>query len=176
MRRSSFTRCFVLCAVAAGIGAPLAAQSPTLPPAGARVRLDTRDGRRVVGTVTAVDGDTIHVSPWVGKGAPSHAVPVAAVRAYRVGGGQDRGRGARRGALVGAAIGAGLVGLGFYWDVTAGHTISYTAVAVPTALVVTGAGALIGRRAAPTRWGAPVTVGLGGGGHRGRAVHVGARF
>lgn len=150
-----------------GLAAPLHGQvaEPGVPPLGARVRLESQDGSHVVGTVQAIDADTIRI--YRGReydpAVPLHAVPLRAVRSYTVSMGRDRGRGARNGALIGGGLGLALVAYAGYQDAAADDAVIVpgSLVAVPVALGLTGIGALLGARLAPDRWSSPVKLGLG---------------
>lgn len=150
-----------------GFAAPLHGQAaePGVPPLGARVRLEIRDGSHVVGTVQAIDADTIRL--YRGReydpAAPLHVLPLRTVRSYAVSMGRARGRGARNGALVGGGLGLAVVAYAGYQDATANDIVIVpgTLVAVPIALGLTGIGALLGAQLAPDRWSSPVELRIG---------------
>ena len=69
---------------------------------GTRVRVET-DLRVVRGSIGWIAADTLFLES---RGTIAAAVPLAAVRSYRVAEGDPRGRGLLRGALLGAGVGA----------------------------------------------------------------------
>jgi hypothetical protein len=150
--------CMALALLAA---APLRGQASPRLEVGDRVRLETRDGVRIVGTVTSLGRDTIRLRG--DRMGATATLPLASVHGYQIPDGRDRWRGARIGALVGAAAGAGLVALALHVDATADGDIMIPATffAAPAALGLVLVGTGVGAAAAPERWTelAPLRVG-----------------
>ena len=174
----------VLCTgiVLAGAAAPLGAQpvQGALPPLGARIRVETRGGSRVVGTVQSIEADTMRIygGRRYSPALPIHVLPLADIRGYAVSLGRDRWRGARNGAFVGGGLGLVLVAFAAHTDATS-HSdtmIPGTFFAVPAAVVLTGIGALIGAAAAPDRWSAPVALQLVPGSDESLGIGLRLRF
>jgi hypothetical protein len=155
--------CAALALCAAG---PLRAQAvgPAAPhpEVGDRVRLEMRDGVRIVGIVTALGRDTIRLRG--DRAGATATFPLTAVRGYETSAGRDRRRGAWAGALVGGVLGAGLVAFALHEDATAqgDYMITATMVAVPAAVALVLAGAGVGALVAPERWTAPMPARAGG--------------
>lgn len=149
---------------AVGLAAgPLAAQVLPTPPLGVDVRLDTRDGKRIIGNVAGITSDTVYLRRFAREGRSEipRAIPFATIRAYAVGAGRDRWRGAGRGAIIGATLGLVLVGYALHVDAAGDKSdviVPSIVFAVPGAIVLTAGSALIGSLAAPRRWNEPVPL------------------
>lgn len=97
-----------VCLLLVAIGTPAVARAQRLITQleemnrGTRVRVET-DARVVRGSIGWISADTLFLE---GRGTIAGAVPLTAVRSYRVAVGDWRARGLVRGAALGAAVGA----------------------------------------------------------------------
>lgn len=155
--------------VASATGAPidlLAAQSPSRPAVGQRIRIHLTTGEpRVDGWVAGWTDDTLRLRRLVYKGSPDSLlyVPRSEISSYQTSLGHDKergtGRGAKIGALVGGGIGLVMLGAGLYAD---SRCEEYCFGTLGGALGGAGAtligyivGGTIGLVTAPERWSEP---------------------
>jgi hypothetical protein len=130
------------------------------------VQLETRAGARVVGTVAALDRDSIHLrGSWPGATTRLAVADVSGYRRSLLR--RDQRRGARTGARVGAIAGGAVLAAALYADATgaADLTIPTTFVAAPVAAALVLLGAGVGRAAVPERWTDRAALRIAGG-HR----------
>ena len=138
--------------------------------AGSRVRVEAPGiaGRRLEGTLTAANADSLTISVGDGpspRSATMLTVPMSAVRRVDIQAGRSRGRGAIRGALIGTVLGLGFAAAtnaARNSDIrNASDSISSAAYAAGGVIVFGGAGALLGGAIGVERWvrlGPPVRV------------------
>jgi hypothetical protein len=157
----AFRSALILSAIV--IAGPLTAQVAPAPPLGADVRLDTHDGKHVIGNVVGITPDTVYLRRFArpARGEIPRAIPLTTIRAYSVSAGWDKWRGAQRGAIIGATLGLVLVGYALHVDAAGDKSdvmVPSIVFAVPGAIVLTAGSALIGSLAAPRRWNEPVPL------------------
>ena len=151
-QRSSYSLGLV---VSIGLSQRLPAQRVTDALIGSRVRLEITSGAQVIGTIVALESDTIRVA----SRNAAVAVPRNSVMSYDVSLGRERGRGARRGALAGGALGFAVVVASLGRDTaTVNRQPSDLRAAVPIGIGLLALGAAIGSALAPEQWDAARSV------------------